>query len=423
MVPGGGGDEETFEEFTARSVDHLTRLGYLLSGDPECLVLDCLAEVRRRWPGTDATTVLVRRFLANPAEPGFVEELAADLEDLRLALAALPPRQRAAVVLRYWAGLPVAEVATVLDGPERVVATETGQGLAGVTAAAAQLTAASQLTAGDGVEGERAAEAVLADGLRVLAEAAPPLGVGTAEILAATRPVVRSRRRWLAAVLAGVVLVGAGAVAVTLRTGSSGEAEPEGLVVVSATPTLGRPHQPPNVELPPIIVDDQARKLTRQLRAALDRVLPGATVLHPVPRPPGAGDRPPGAGDFPLPLEFHLDEYSGLDKGYLASATVDLGVGSAVIAIDVRWRSHEDMTRYTPCPEIELDCTFRQFPDRTRADVVVFTDPASRAVVHTMSSLRPDGTFVNVTVQSTEPDTPPPLSVEDLFRFARVFTY
>jgi hypothetical protein len=414
MVPGGGGDEETFEEFTARSVDHLTRLGYLLSGDHERLLRDGLAEVRRAWPGADATRVLVRRFLADPgAGTGPTEELAADLEALRWALAALPPRQRAAVVLRYWAGLPVPEVAAALDCPDRVVVAETEQGLAGVAAAAAQLTA----TRSDGVgTGERDAATVLADGLRTLADEVPPLGIPLAEMVAAAG--APARRRRLPVLLAVVVLLAAGATAVTLRTEPTGESAGPGPLVISEPGTAepGRLRPPPYVELGPVVVDDQARKLTRQLRTAFDSVLPGATLMHSVARPPGAGDPA-------RPLEFHTFENNPVLGSYLAQGTVLFREVAAVLVIEVRRRPRSEVSGYAPCPEIELDCTFRQFPDRTRADVVIFTDPGTRAVVHTLSSLRPDGTYFHVTAQALDLGTMPPVGVEDLFRFARVFTY
>ena len=57
---------------------------------------------------------------------------AADLEavlDLRAALAALPPRQRAAVVLRYYCDLSVDQTAEVLRCSAGIVKSQTSRGL------------------------------------------------------------------------------------------------------------------------------------------------------------------------------------------------------------------------------------------------------------------------------------------------------
>jgi RNA polymerase sigma factor (sigma-70 family) len=50
-------------------------------------------------------------------------------DSLLLALAEVPPKQRAAVVLRYWADLPVAEVAIALRCSEGTVKSQAARGL------------------------------------------------------------------------------------------------------------------------------------------------------------------------------------------------------------------------------------------------------------------------------------------------------
>ena len=45
------------------------------------------------------------------------------------ALGGLPPRQRAVLVLRYFADLPATEVATILDCPPGTVKSSTSRGL------------------------------------------------------------------------------------------------------------------------------------------------------------------------------------------------------------------------------------------------------------------------------------------------------
>ena len=53
-----------------------------------------------------------------------------DTGGLRAALAALPPKQRGAVVAHYLAGLPYAEVATVIDSSEAAARRSAADGIA-----------------------------------------------------------------------------------------------------------------------------------------------------------------------------------------------------------------------------------------------------------------------------------------------------
>lgn len=78
---------------------------------------------RRRQAERRATKRLERR-IAPPvgAEP-------ADVLALRDAVAALPPRQRAAIVCRYYAGLPVADSAEVMGCRPGTVKALTSQGI------------------------------------------------------------------------------------------------------------------------------------------------------------------------------------------------------------------------------------------------------------------------------------------------------
>jgi RNA polymerase sigma-70 factor (sigma-E family) len=84
------------------------------AGDPDAyvrrVVLNCfLSWRRRRWHGETPTAVPPER-TSDDAGYG-----AADLRDaLRRLLPALPPRQRAVVVLRYYQDMPEAEVAEML---------------------------------------------------------------------------------------------------------------------------------------------------------------------------------------------------------------------------------------------------------------------------------------------------------------------
>jgi RNA polymerase sigma-70 factor (sigma-E family) len=142
-----------FERFVAEASDPLLRTGFLMTGnakDAEDLVQETLLRVARRWSrvrSMDHPAAYARRILINlvlhdadhrvrqrtELQP---HEGAAELADknaaralrevddqaeFRWALAWLPARQRAVLVLRYWSDLPVAEVADILDCTEGTV--------------------------------------------------------------------------------------------------------------------------------------------------------------------------------------------------------------------------------------------------------------------------------------------------------------
>ena len=148
-----------FDSFVAQSTDALLRTAYLIVGDlPEAedLVQDTLLKVAGRWsrvrrmehPGAYARRILVnlalggaarrgrrRRELTGEAlpdhghEPG--ESDAVDAQDeLMRALAALPPRQRTVLVLRYFLDLPEAEVAAAMKCSLGTVKSTASRGLA-----------------------------------------------------------------------------------------------------------------------------------------------------------------------------------------------------------------------------------------------------------------------------------------------------
>jgi RNA polymerase sigma-70 factor (sigma-E family) len=142
-----------FDSFAAEVSVPLLRTGHLMTGDAsdaEDLVQETLLRVARRWKRVrfmDHLAAYARRVLINlvvhdadrrsrqraelqpadgAAEP--TDESAAralqqvdDLAEFRWALAQLPARQRAVLVLRYWADLPVVEVADILGCSEGTV--------------------------------------------------------------------------------------------------------------------------------------------------------------------------------------------------------------------------------------------------------------------------------------------------------------
>ena len=142
-----------FECFAAEVSEPLLRTGFLMTGDArgaEDLVQDTLFKVARRWsrvrsmahPAAYARRVLVNQVLrdadrrsrqrselqprqdgAEAADASAAQALRQidDLAEFRWALARLPARSRAVLVLRYWADLPVAEVAGILGCSEGTV--------------------------------------------------------------------------------------------------------------------------------------------------------------------------------------------------------------------------------------------------------------------------------------------------------------
>jgi RNA polymerase sigma-70 factor (sigma-E family) len=145
-----------FDRFVADSTNGLLRTAYLIVGDlheAEDLVQETLFKVARRWSkvsGMDHPAAYARRILVNLAlrgspkrsrrraelsetRPGDPAAPAAPLDrhdELHAALAALPPRQRAVLVLRYFLDLPEAEVASALQCSLGTVKSTASRGLA-----------------------------------------------------------------------------------------------------------------------------------------------------------------------------------------------------------------------------------------------------------------------------------------------------
>jgi RNA polymerase sigma-70 factor (sigma-E family) len=148
-----------FERFAALHADALLRSAYLMAGDrgeAEDLVQECLLRLARKWPrvrSMDQPGAYARRVLFNlildggrqrarrrtellavqaTDGHGGAEETTAALEahvELVQALGGLPPRQRAVLVLRYFADLPATEVALILDCSPGTVKSSTSRGL------------------------------------------------------------------------------------------------------------------------------------------------------------------------------------------------------------------------------------------------------------------------------------------------------
>src|SRR4051794_956871 len=167
--------EESFRDFAVAQWPALTRLAYLLVGDPghaEDVVQTALSKVWLVWGRVrdEAPDAYARRAVTNTAtswwrrrwhgerptetlpDRSYDDELAPRLSDraeLSAALRALPPRQRAAVVLRFAEDFSEAQVAAALDCSTGTVKSLTSRGLARLrTDARIEMTEAEPLTNG-----------------------------------------------------------------------------------------------------------------------------------------------------------------------------------------------------------------------------------------------------------------------------------
>lgn len=149
--------EAQFQEFVRARWSHLVRTAYLLTGDAhhaEDLTQTALAKAYRSWrrvARADNPEAYVRRMLvscnsdrfrkrrvaealtAAPPEVAGRDEGYKGVDErgaLVSALAQLPPRQRAVVVMRYWEDLSESEVAEVLGCSVGTVKSQASKGLA-----------------------------------------------------------------------------------------------------------------------------------------------------------------------------------------------------------------------------------------------------------------------------------------------------
>lgn len=146
--------EQEYTEYVTARIPALRRLAFLLAGDEhraDDLVQQTITTLFLKWRRAGAAdnldayvrTMLVRTFVDErrlawarvrlfrqapeppPAEPSGVEER----EVVRAALARLPRRQQAVLVLRFFYDLPVDEVAATLGCSTGTVKSHTSRGL------------------------------------------------------------------------------------------------------------------------------------------------------------------------------------------------------------------------------------------------------------------------------------------------------
>jgi RNA polymerase sigma-70 factor (sigma-E family) len=148
-------DDDFASYYNARA-EHMRTTAYLLCGDwhlAQDLVQLTFTKLYRVWRRIErhqtldqyARRVLLRAFLDERRRP-WRREVPTEVIDpplpaapvgspddrivLKAALGHLPPRQRAVIVLRFWADLPVDEVAAVLGCSIGTVKSQTSDGLA-----------------------------------------------------------------------------------------------------------------------------------------------------------------------------------------------------------------------------------------------------------------------------------------------------
>jgi RNA polymerase sigma-70 factor (sigma-E family) len=154
-----GDASELFEDFVRDRSEYLFQLALLLAGRNQADAQDLLqVALERAWrrrraiAREDSPEAYVRRVLVNASidrwrwlrrrderplhasgpgpAGGDPATLVARRDELIRALAALPPRQRAVLVLRYWEDMPEAEVARILGCSLGTVKSQASRGLA-----------------------------------------------------------------------------------------------------------------------------------------------------------------------------------------------------------------------------------------------------------------------------------------------------
>ena len=148
------GSEREYVEYVAARLPSLRRLAYSLCGDEyqaDDLVQEAITKLYLSWAKSSRAesldayvrVILVRVFLDSqrkgwwrvrltgtaPDVRRTVDQSVEERDELHTALAKVPPRQRAVLVLRYLHDLPVESVAEVLGCSAGTVKSQTSHGL------------------------------------------------------------------------------------------------------------------------------------------------------------------------------------------------------------------------------------------------------------------------------------------------------
>ena len=139
-----------FEQLYRERFAELARLASLVSGDRSAsfdIVQDAFVQLYRRWDIVDEPIAYLRRSVVNACHTnrrrigrrdravsrlaaGAPTDLALGASELNDVLAGLPAKQRSALVLRHYFGLPDAEIAAAIGCAPATVASLIHRGLA-----------------------------------------------------------------------------------------------------------------------------------------------------------------------------------------------------------------------------------------------------------------------------------------------------
>ncbi len=116
-----------------------------------CLVRAAVDESRRPWRREQSVDELPEH-RGGVAEPADLASGVVDREVMRQALDAVPPGQRAVLVLRYYEGMDVSATAAALERSEGNVKSQTARGLAALKAALGRIGSVSPAAMDEGGE-------------------------------------------------------------------------------------------------------------------------------------------------------------------------------------------------------------------------------------------------------------------------------
>jgi RNA polymerase sigma-70 factor (sigma-E family) len=160
--------DQTLADLMHTAGDHLLRLAYQLTHDrasAEDVVQEALMQVCRSWrrraPDVAHAEAYVRRAVVNEylrrrrlrassevvtdrvpeTSIGGGDDAVVDRDEMWRALAVLPARQRAVLVLRYYEALPDGEIAALIGAKEATVRSLAARALAGLRSGEGGLTA------------------------------------------------------------------------------------------------------------------------------------------------------------------------------------------------------------------------------------------------------------------------------------------